>query len=77
MQFLFLWVVIYPELRIEILRPMEKELAQSDFPFLSYSQKTAIFVIFRKTMKKTVFVGYFFNMVSLIELNPESIDLRA
>ena len=59
-----MWVVIYPELCIEILRPMEKDLAQSDLPFLSYGQKTAIFVL----MKKAIF-GYFFKIVSLIELN--------
>ena len=36
-------VVIHPELRIKILRPMEKELAQSDLPVLSYGQKTENF----------------------------------
>ena len=60
-----MWVIIYPQLRIEILRPMEKVLAQSDLPFLSYGQKTAIFVL----MKKAIF-GYFFKIVSLIEPNP-------
>ena len=65
-----MWVIIYPELRMEILRPMEKELAQSNMPFLSYSQKTAFFVISRKIIKNAVFFGYFFNMVSPIELIP-------
>ena len=43
LKFWILWVVIYPELRIEILRSMEKELFQSDLPFLSYGQKTTTF----------------------------------
>ena len=55
LKFRFLCVVIHPELRIKILRPMVKELAQSDLPFSSYGQKTAIFVL----MKKAIF-GYFF-----------------
>ena len=38
LKFLFLWVVIHPELCIEILRPMVKDLAQLDLPFLSYGQ---------------------------------------
>ena len=58
-------VAIHPELYFEILRPMVKKVAQSDLPFLSYGQKTAIFVV----MKKAIF-GYFFKIVSLIELNP-------
>ena len=58
-------VAIHPELYFEILRPMVKKVAQSDLPFLSYGQKTAIFVL----MKKAIF-GYFFKIVSLIELNP-------
>ena len=37
-------VAIHPELYFEILRPMVKKVAQSDLPFLSYGQKTAIFV---------------------------------
>ena len=57
-------VAIHPELYFEILRPMVKKKAQSDLPFLSYGQKTAIFVL----MKKAIF-GYFFKIVSLIELN--------
>jgi len=32
---------IHPELHSEIPRPMAKDLAQSDLPFLSYGQKTA------------------------------------
>ena len=52
-------------MHIEIIRPMEKELAQSDILFLSFGQKTAIFIV----MKKVIF-GYFFNIVSLIELDP-------
>ena len=43
LKFWVFWVVIHPELRIEILRPMEKDLAQSDLPVLSYGQKTANF----------------------------------
>ena len=58
-------VTIHPELYFEILRPMVKKVAQLDLPFFSYSQKTAIFVM----MKKAIF-GNFFNIVSLIELNP-------
>ena len=58
-------VAIHPELYFEILRPMVKKKLKSDLPFLSYGQKTAIFVV----MKKDIF-GYFFNIVSLIELNP-------
>ena len=42
-----------------------EERAQSDLPFLSYGQKTAIFVL----MKKAIF-GYFYKIVSLIEPNP-------
>ena len=60
-------VAIHPELYFEILRPMVKKVAQSDLPFLSYGQKTAIFVL----MKKAIF-GYFFKIVSLIELNLSS-----
>ena len=58
-------VAIHPELYFEILRPMVKKVAQLDLPFLSYGQKTAIFVL----MKKAIF-GYFFQIVSLIEPNP-------
>ena len=43
LKFWFLWVFIHPELRIKILRPMEKDLAQSDLPVLSYGQKTENF----------------------------------
>ena len=57
-------VAIHQQLYFEILRTMVKKLAQSDLPFLSYGQKTAIFVL----MKKAIF-GYFFKIVSLIELN--------
>ena len=57
-------VAIHPELYFEILRPMVKKKLTSDLPFLSYGQKTAIFF-----MKKAIF-GHFFNIVSLIELNP-------
>ena len=58
-------VAIHPELYFEILRPMVKKKLKWDLPFLSYGLKTAIFVV----MKKGIF-GYFFNIVSLIELNP-------
>ena len=58
-------VAIHPEFYFEIQRPMEKKKLKLDLPFLSYGQKTAIFVV----MKKAIF-GYFFNIVSLIELNP-------
>ena len=58
-------VAIHPELYFEILRPMVKKKLKSDLPFLSYGQKTAIFVV----MKKAIF-GYFFKIVCLIELNP-------
>ena len=51
-------VAIHLELYFEILRPMVKKVAQSDLPFLSYGQKTAIFVV----MKKAIF-GNFFNIV--------------
>ena len=57
-------VAIHPELYFEILRPMVKKVAQSNSPFLSYGQKTSIFVL----MKKAIF-GYFFKIVCLIELN--------
>ena len=63
-------VAIHPELYFEILRPMVKKKLKSDLPFLSYGQKTAIFVV----MKKAIF-GNLFNIVSLIELNT-SPDLR-
>ena len=33
MEFLFFGVVIHPELYFKILRPMVKDLAQSDLPF--------------------------------------------
>ena len=39
-------VIIHPELYFEILRPMVKELAQSDLPFWIYNQITAIFITF-------------------------------
>ena len=39
-------VVIHPELYFKILRPMVKELAQSDLLFWSYGQKTVIFITF-------------------------------
>ena len=65
LKFWFFWVVIHPELRIEILRPMEKEFAQLDLPFLSYGQKTSI-VLWWKRLS----FGYFFNIVSPIQLNP-------
>ena len=58
-------VAIHPELYFEILRPMVKKKLKSDLPFLSYGKKTAIFVM----IKKAIF-GNFFNIVSLIELNP-------
>ena len=58
-------VAIHPELYFEILRSMVKKKLKSDLPFLSYGQKTTIFVV----MKKAIF-GNFFNIVSLIELNP-------
>ena len=58
-------VAIHQELYFEILRPIVKKVAQSDLPFLSYGQKTAIFVL----MKKAIF-GYFYKIVSLIEPNP-------
>ena len=48
-------VAIHPELYFEILRPMVKKVAQSDLPFLSYGQKTAIFVL----MKKAFFLLFF------------------
>ena len=35
-------------MHIEILRPMVKELAQSDLPFLSYGQKTVVFEEYRR-----------------------------
>ena len=44
---------------------MEKELAQSDLPFLSYGQKTEFFFD-----EKCYFFGYFFNIVCPIELIP-------
>ena len=58
-------VAIHQEVYFEILRPIVKKVAQSDLPFLSYGQKTAIFVL----MKKAIF-GYFYKIVSLIEPNP-------
>ena len=58
-------VAIHPELYYKILRPMVKKKAQSDLPFLSYGQITAIFVVMKR-----IFFGYFFNIVCLIELNP-------
>ena len=39
----------------EILRPMVKDLAQSDLPFLSNGQKKYIFPVFEKCKKFTVF----------------------
>ena len=59
LKFWFLWVFIHPELRIKILRPVEKDLAQSDLPVLSYGQKTANFFWW-----KMLFFVYFFNIVS-------------
>ena len=70
LKFWFVLVVIHPELRIKILRPMEKELAQSDLPVLSYGQKTANFFWW-----KMLFFGYFLNIVSTSWLNT-SPDLR-
>ena len=39
-------VVIHTELYFEILRPMVKELVQSDLPFWSYDQITVISITF-------------------------------
>ena len=64
-----MWVVIYPELRNEILRPMEKELARLDLLFLAMAKKLQFLVIFRKMIKAQYF-GYYFNIVSPIELIP-------
>ena len=58
-------VAIHPELYFKFLRPMVQKVAQSDLQFLSYGQKTEIFVVMKKA-----FFGNFFNIVSLIELNP-------
>ena len=36
-------VFIHPEMQNKIVRPMVKDLAQLDLPFLSYGQKTVNF----------------------------------
>ena len=41
-------VAIHPELYFEILRPMVKKKLKSDLPFLSYGQKTAIFLWWKR-----------------------------
>ena len=48
MKFKILGFFIHPQMHNEILRPMVKELAQLDLPFLSYGQKTVIFLPFFK-----------------------------
>ena len=51
LKFWILGVVIHPEMQSKILRPMVKELAQFDLPFLSYGQITANFDHFLKMAK--------------------------
>ena len=63
MKFRILGVAIHPEKQNEILRPMVKELAQLDLPFLSYGQKTVNFLHFSKNRKNILFFGHNSKMV--------------
>ena len=51
MIFGILGFVIHPEVQSKIIRPMVKDLAQLDLPFLSYGQITANFDLFLKMAK--------------------------
>ena len=64
LKFWSLWVVIHPELCIEILRPMEKELAQLDIPFLAMAKKLQFF------WDEKCYFWLFFNIVSPVEAIP-------
>ena len=54
-KFCILGVVIHPEMQSKILRSMMKDLAQLDLPFLSYDQKTVIFLHFSNNRKNLQF----------------------
>ena len=54
----------------KILRPMVKDLAQLDSPFLSYGQKTVNFCRFSKNGKNEQLFGHNSKTVSPKELNP-------
>ena len=49
---------IYPELYFEILRPMVKDLAQLDLPFLSYGPMDVNFCCFFRNIKNLLFLIY-------------------
>ena len=51
MKFKILGFFIHPQMHNEIIRPMVKELAQLDLPFLSYGQITVHFCYFFKNGK--------------------------
>ena len=63
-------VAIHSEKENEILRPMVKELAQLNLPFLSYGQITANFDHIFLSGKNRQLFGHNSKMVSPIELNP-------
>ena len=70
MKFKILGVFIHPQMHNEILRPMVKELAQLDLPFLSYGQITVNFCCFSKNGKNEQLFGHNSKTVSPIELIP-------
>ena len=49
-------VAIHPELYFEIVRPMVKELAQSDLPFRSYDQITVKLYHYKNNGKKMTII---------------------
>ena len=70
LKFWSLGVVIDPEMQSKILRPMVKELAQLDLPFLSYGKKTANFDHFLENGKIWQLFGHNSKTISPIELIP-------
>ena len=76
MKFWILRVVIYPEIHIEIIRLMVKELAQFDLAFLSYSQKTVIFGHLLKNQNKIVVFWQYLANDKLDWANSFTIGLR-
>ena len=61
-------VVKYLELNFEILRPLVKDLVQSDLPCLSYGKKSIIYLQYFKMLRKSQLFGHKFKIVSQNEL---------
>ena len=62
--------IIHPEMQNKILRPLVKDLAQSDLPFLSYDQITVNFYHFKKYGQNWQLFGHNSKTVSPIALIP-------